>query len=223
VLKIGYSVLKISMQSFLPCTVTFVCYFLSYFFMHAETVDKAIIGKVLQGDHQLFGELIKRYRHLVFTVAMRYVNTREDAEEIAQDVFIKAYRSLADFRQDAKFSTWLYAITTNTCITFTRKRKLETHSLADEKVFEQANAPEEQYEPEQKSKAQLLNKAIGLLSADDAAVITLFYKGDQSLEEIGRILGITPNNAKVKLHRARQRLKDKLEQHFAADVKEVIG
>jgi len=212
---------EISLQSFLPCTVTFVCWLLSYFFMR-ETGDKEIIGKVLQGDQQLFGELVKRYNHLVFTVAIRYVNNREDAEEIAQDVFVKAYRSLADFRQDAKFSTWLYAITANTCITFTRKRRLETHSLADERVFEHVSTMEEQNASEQKSKAQLLNKAIDLLSSDDAAVITLFYKGDQSLEEIGRILGITPNNAKVKLHRARQRLKDKLEQHFAGEMKEVM-
>lgn len=205
----------------LYCNLCLLPVVLSLLFMYAETGDKEIIGKVLQGDQQLFGELVKRYRHLVFTVAMRYVSSREDAEEIAQDVFVKAYRALADFRQDAKFSTWLYAITTNTCITFTRKRKIETYSLADERVFEQANAMEEQNEPEQKSKAQLLNKAIRLLCADDAAVITLFYKGDQSLEEIGRILGITPNNAKVKLHRARQRLKDKLEQHFASEMKEV--
>jgi RNA polymerase sigma factor (sigma-70 family) len=193
----------------------------SLLFMYAETGDKEIICKVLQGDQQLFGELVKRYRHLVFTIAMRYMSNREDAEEVAQDVFIKAYRSLADFRHDAKFSTWLYAITTNTCITFNRRRKLETHSLSDQRVFEEVSTLEERIAQEQKSKSQLLNKGIGLLSADDATVLTLFYKGDQSLEEIGQILGITPNNAKVKLHRARQRLKDKLEQHFARELKEV--
>jgi RNA polymerase sigma factor (sigma-70 family) len=191
--------------------------------MHAETDEKEIISRVLQGDQQVFAELVKRYQYFVFTIAMRYTNNRQDAEEIAQDVFVKAYRSLADFKQIAKFSTWLYTITTNTCSTFLRKRKLETHSLADEKILEQANAHEEaEHHDVERSKAALMNKAISLLHTDDATVLTLFYKGDQSLEEIGRILGITPNNAKVKLHRARQRLKDKMEQHFAVEMKELM-
>jgi len=191
--------------------------------MDAETGEKEIIHRVLQGDQQVFAELVKRYQYFVFTIAVRYTNNRQDAEEIAQDVFVKAYRSLADFRQIAKFSTWLYTITTNTCSSFLRKRKLETHSLADEKIPEPADSHEEEEQISiQRSKAALMNKAIGLLHPDDATVLTLFYKGDQSLDEIGRIMGITPNNAKVKLHRARQRLKDKMEQHFAIEMKELM-
>src|SRR6266487_759139 len=103
--------------------------------MHVAT-DNEIIGRVLQGDQQIFAELVKRYRHFVFTITLRYTSNREDAEEIAQDVFVKAYRSLADFRKDSKFSTWLYTIIANTCITFLRKKKPETRSLTDEKIFE---------------------------------------------------------------------------------------
>jgi RNA polymerase sigma-70 factor (ECF subfamily) len=156
---------------------------------------------------------------------MRYATHREDAEEIAQDVFVKAYRSLADFRSDSKFSTWLYTITANTSITFLRKRKLETHSLGDERIFEQADAkdPNEEHILIQKSRATVINKAIRLLNAEDATIITLFYQGEQSLEEIGQILGITPNNAKVKLHRARLKLKDKLEQYFKSEMKEIMS
>jgi len=193
--------------------------------MYAETSDEEIIGRVLHGDQQVFAELVKRYQPFVFTIAMRYVNHREDAEEIAQDVFVKAYRSLADFRRDSKFSTWLYTITTNTSITFLRKRKLETHSLGDERIFEQADVkdPNEEIILVQKSRAVIINKAIRLLNPDDATIIILFYQGEQSLEEIGNILGITPNNAKVKLHRARQRLKDKLEQYFKNEIKEIMN
>lgn len=193
--------------------------------MYAETSDKEIIGRVLQGDQQVFAELVKRYQPFVFTIAMRYANHREDAEEIAQDVFVKAYKSLADFRSDSKFSTWLYTITTNTSITFLRRRKLETHSLDNERIFEQADIKDSNEETMlvQKSRAVVINKAIRLLNADDAAIITLFYRGEQSLEEIGKILGITPNNAKVKLHRARQRLKDKLEQYFKNEMKEIMN
>lgn len=189
--------------------------------MYAGAGDNEIISRVLQGDQQIFTELVNRYRHLVFTIALRYTANREDAEEIAQDVFVKAYRSLADFRQDSKFSTWLYAISTNTCITFLRKKKIVTYSLANEKVFELASNTDiiNGKETEHKSKAELMNRAIRLLNADDATILTLFYKGEQSLEEIGKIMGITSNNAKVKLHRARQRLKEKLESYFAKELK----
>ena len=185
--------------------------------------DNEIISRVLQGDQQIFAELVNRYRHFVFIITLRYTANREDAEEIAQDVFVKAYRSVADFRHDSKFSTWLYAITTNTCITFLRKKKIITHSLDNEKNFELANSVEaiNGKEAENKSKAALINSAIHLLKADDATIITLFYKAEQSLEEIGQIMGITSNTAKVKLHRARQRLKEKLEIHFANELKNV--
>jgi RNA polymerase sigma factor (sigma-70 family) len=192
--------------------------------MHAEAGDNEIISRVLQGDRQIFAELVNRYRHLVFTIALRYTANREDAEEIAQDVFVKAYRSLADFRHDSKFSTWLYAITTNTCITFLRKKKIITRSLDNEKIFELASNTNaiNGKEAAHTSKAGLLNRAIRLLHADDATIITLFYKGEQSLEEIGKIMGITSNTAKVKLHRARQRLKEKLETHFTNELKNIL-
>lgn len=139
---------------------------------------------------------------------------------------MKAYRSLADFRGDSKFSTWLYTIVNTTCITFLRKKKLDTHSLDNEKVFEVADSVDSGFranQVEQKSRVQMVNKAIQLLSADDAKLITLFYKGEQSLEEIGRILGIDPNTVKVKLHRARTRLKEKMEKHFSEEVRDVMG
>ena len=187
--------------------------------------DKEIISRVLQGDRQFFAELVKRHQHFVFTIAFRYAHNREDAEEIAQDVFVKAYRSLADYRETAKFSTWLYAITANTCNTFLRKRKLETRSLTDQQIFEQADnyAAGDSDPVADTSGAHLLNQAMRLLNADDATIITLFYKGYQSIEEIGKILGIKPNNAKVKLHRARQRLKEKMELHFGHEVREMCG
>ncbi len=186
--------------------------------------DKEIISKVLQGDQQAYGELITRYQNYVFTLTMRMVRTREDAEEIAQDVFIKAYRSLADFRGDSKFSTWLYTITNTTCITFLRKKKLVIHSLDHEKVFEVADSRNSSFNAnlvEQRSRQNMVNEAIARLSPDDAEVITLFYKAEQSLEEIGKIMRLEPNTVKVRLHRARQRLKEKMEKHYSEEVKNI--
>ena len=85
--------------------------------------DNEIISKVLNGDQQAYAELVSRYQNYVFTLTLRMIKSREDAEEVAQDIFVKAYRSLANFRGDAKFSTWLYTIVNTTCITFLRKKK----------------------------------------------------------------------------------------------------
>ena len=184
--------------------------------------DNEIISRVLKGEQNAYAELVNRYQGYVFTLVLRMIKGREDAEEVAQDVFVKAYRSLADFRGESKFSTWLYTITNTTCITFLRKKKLDVHSLDNEKVFELADSKDSGFRAnviEQKSRVSMVNKAIAMLNPDDAEVITLFYKAEQNLEEIARILGLEANTAKVRLHRARGRLKEKMEKHFSEEVK----
>ena len=184
--------------------------------------DNEIISKVLSGDYQAYAGLVNRYQNYVFTLTLRMVKNREDSEEVAQDVFIKAYKYLADFKGASKFTTWLYTIVNNTSISFLRKKKLEIHSLDNEKVFEAAESIDSGMRAnmvEQKSKLAMVNDAIGLLNPDDAQIITLFYKAEQSLEETAQILGIETNAAKVRLHRARTRLKEKMETYFAEEVK----
>jgi len=186
--------------------------------------DNEVISRVLLGEQNAFAELVTRYQNYVFTLILRMIKSREDAEEIAQDVFVKAYRSLADFRGESKFSTWLYTITNTTCITFLRKKKLDVHSLDNEKVFEVAENKDSGFKAnviEQKSRVNMVTRAIAMLSPDDAEIITLFYKAEQSLEEIARILGLEINTAKVRLHRARGRLKEKMEKHFTEEVKNI--
>jgi RNA polymerase sigma factor (sigma-70 family) len=186
--------------------------------------DNELISKVLSGDQQAYAGLVSRYQNYVFTLVLRFTKNREDAEEVSQDIFIKAYRALADFRGASKFSTWLYTIVNTTCITFLRKKRLEVHSLDNEKVFEVADSQDSGMRAnlvEQKSRVSMVNNAIKMLSTDDAEVITLFYKGEQTLEEIAQILGIEANTAKVRLHRARTRLKEKMETHFAQEVKDL--
>jgi RNA polymerase sigma-70 factor (ECF subfamily) len=186
--------------------------------------DNEIISLVLRGDHAAFAGLVNRYQNYVFTLALRMVKSREDAEELAQDAFIKAYKYLADFKGNSKFSTWLYTIVNNTCISFLRKKKLDIHSLDNEKVFELADNQDSGMKTnviEQKSKIMMVNQAIGLLSPDDAEIITLFYKAEQSLEETASVLGIETNAAKVRLYRARTRLKEKIEKHYSEELKDL--
>jgi RNA polymerase sigma-70 factor (ECF subfamily) len=188
--------------------------------------DTEIISRVLRGEQSVFSQLVERYQNYVFTLVLRFVENREDAEEVAQDVFVKTYRSLADFRGESKFSTWLFTIARTTCISFLRKRKPDILSLDNERTGLQAENRESGFRAnliEQKSRHAMLNEAIGMLGPDDSQVLTLFYKGEQTLEEIGRIMGMESNTVKVKLHRARQRLKEKMEKHFYQEVRELQG
>jgi RNA polymerase sigma factor (sigma-70 family) len=188
--------------------------------MTSTNSEQELIARILKGEQQHFGVLVERYQSMAFTIAFRYTRNREDAEELAQSAFVKAYRSLADYRGDAKFSTWLYTIVSSLGLSFVRKKKLDTLSLTNEKVQVAADGMGGGFSAntiETKSRVQMVQQAIALLGNDDAQVLTLFYQGEQTLEEIGRIMGIEPNTAKVKLHRARGRLKKIMETRFAED------
>jgi RNA polymerase sigma factor (sigma-70 family) len=193
--------------------------------MQQLDTDLALITAVLAGDTAAYAQLVKRHQRFVFTLAMRFSKNREDAEEIAQDCFVKAYRALGTFKQSSKFSTWLYSITYTTAMTFLRKKRVATQSINDdENVLQIANnnGDFDANQFEKKSGYVYLNQAIDLLMPDDAAIITLFYKGERSLEEIGEALHMEPNTVKVKLHRARHRLKEKLQYLLKDEVKELI-
>jgi RNA polymerase sigma factor (sigma-70 family) len=193
--------------------------------MQSKLSDLELIQETLGGNQAAYTELVKRHQRFVFTLALRFAKSREDAEEIAQDCFIKAYRSLASFQGQSKFSTWLYSIVYTTSMTFLRKKRLDTDSIDDENTYIQVESQTSAFDvnnAENKSRSFYLNQAIEQLLPNDAAIITLFYKGEQSLEEIGRTMGMEANTVKVKLFRARRRLKEKLERNLKQEAKELI-
>ena len=193
--------------------------------MQSKLSDIELIEQTLAGNQAAYADLVKRHQRFVFTLALRFAKNREDAEEVAQDCFIKAYRSLASFQKQSKFSTWLYTIVYTTAMTFLRKKRVDTDSIDDENTYlqlENQSGGMKNNMAETKSRSYYLQEAIGQLLPDDAAIITLFYMGEQSLEEIGQALGIEANTVKVKLFRARQRLKEKLEKNLKNEVKELI-
>jgi RNA polymerase sigma factor (sigma-70 family) len=193
--------------------------------MQLKQTDLELIELVLNGQTALYAELVKRHQRFVFTLALRFAKNREDAEEIAQDCFVKAYRALGTFKQGSKFTTWLYTITYTTAMTFLRKKRLQTDSLDNDENTLQLENQISDYNADgiEKSSAHVfLYQAIDQLSPDDATIITLFYKGEQSLEEISQTLNMEANTIKVKLHRARTRLKEKLQHLLKDEVKELI-
>ncbi len=193
--------------------------------MQSKLSDIELIEHTLMGDQSAYADLVKRYQRYVFTLAMRFVKTREDAEEVAQDTFVKAYRSLSSFQRQSKFSTWLYSVVYTTAMTFLRKRKPATSSIDDDEAYiqlENHTGGMDNNLAENKSRSYYVNQAVSQLLPDDAAIITLFYNGEQTLEEIGAALNIEPNTVKVKLFRARQRLKEKLQHLLKHEVNELL-
>ncbi|PWS27853.1 RNA polymerase subunit sigma [Pedobacter yonginense] len=193
--------------------------------MEQKFTDLELIHRVLNGEPGQYALLVKKHQRFVFTLALRFAKNREDAEEIAQDCFVKAYRALGTFKQTAKFSTWLYTITYTTAMTFLRKKRIDTASINDEETLIQLENHTSSFNAngfEKQDSHTFLNQAITLLPPDDATIITLFYQGEQSLEEIGKVLHLEPNTIKVKLHRARLRLKEKLQYLLKDEVKELL-
>ena len=193
--------------------------------MQSKLSDIELIEQTLGGNQSAYADLVKRHQRFVFTLALRFAKGREDAEEIAQDCFIKAYRSLSAFQQQSKFSTWLYSIVYTTAMTFLRKKRIDTSSIDDDESYIQIEGKPsgyDEYNVENKSRSYYLNQAIEQLLPDDATIITMFYKGEQSLEEIAQVMGMEANTVKVKLFRARQRLKEKLERNLKHEVNELI-
>ena len=189
--------------------------------MAATLSDELLIEQARSGRQTAFAMLVKRYEQYAFTLALRFVKNREDAHEVAQDSFMRAFRYLPDFRGDAKFTTWLYKIIYSTSLNFLRKQNPDIQSLDDDDrplKLPDAGTADPSQAMERNDRNAALQRAIQLLSPDDAGIITLFYLYEHNLEEICQIMGMTMTNAKTKLCRARQRLKVIVEGQFASEI-----
>ena len=186
--------------------------------------DSLYIEKVLNGDTSAFTALVNKHKDMVFTIARKIARSREDAEEIAQDAFIKAFQSLDKFKQKSKFSTWLFRITYNTAVSRVRKKNIEV-SVIDDEVIE--NYPGEQiYEfveaMDDQRQQRFIDAALEKLPPEDNVVITLFYLEECSIEEISKITTLSKSNVKVKLHRIRNRLYNELNHIYKLQFNEVV-
>ena len=182
--------------------------------------DIHYINLIIEGDINAFNILVDRYKDLVFSLALKMVKNREEAEEVAQDAFIKVFKSLSQFKGDSKFSTWIYKVTYNTCLDRLKKQKREQQVVSiDEFNTNQIKSIDnalDKMENEEREKA--IQDCIQLLPADDAFLLTLFYFDEQSLEEIAKVIGLTANNVKVKLFRSRKKLTSILKETLEPEI-----
>ena len=182
--------------------------------------DQIIINQIIKGDTSAFSVLVDNYKDLVFTLALRMVKNREEAEEVSQDTFIKVYKSLNKFKGDSKFSTWIYKVAYNTCLDRLKKIKREYNVVAIDEFTEHQvktleNALDQMEEQEHKQKIQ---ECLQLLPSEDSFLLTLYYFEEQSLEEISKVVGLTANNVKVKLYRIRKKLTSILKAQLEPEI-----
>jgi len=171
------------------------------------TNDQIIIDKVLKGNTNAFSELVNLYKDLVFSLAIKMTKNREEAEEISQDTFVKAFKNLSKFKGDSKFSTWLYKIAYHACLDRFKKNKIlyKTDSI-DNSVIQIESVNDTLQSIERKERAQIMEECLTQLPEDERTILWFFYYQELSLKEIVEITNFSEANIKVKLHRARKRL-----------------
>lgn len=170
--------------------------------------DQHYINKVKEGDTNSFAILVDNYKDMVFSLALKIMRNREEAEEVSQDTFIKAFRSLHSFKGDSKFSTWLYKITYNNCMDRTKRISRSYNAQTIDTVVENKIESSESIldSIERKERAKLIEQCLEELPEEERLILWMFYYQELSLKEIIDVTSYTQANLKVKLHRARKKL-----------------
>lgn len=175
--------------------------------------EAALVARLRQGDRRAFEELVITYQHRVFGVALRMLGTRAEAEEIAQETFLRAHRSLPEFRGEARLHTWLYAIASRLCLNRLASPDRRLVRGDDEALAAAASdEPSAAARLERSERDAAVREAIAALPEERRIVVVLRDLEGLSYEEIGEVLALEPGTVRSRLHRARLDLKAKLER-----------
>lgn len=182
--------------------------------------EQHIINQIIEGDTKAFAILVDRYKDLVFTLTIRMLKNREEAEEVSQDTFIKVFKSLGKFKGDSKFSTWIYRVAYNTCLDRIKKNKRQLKEVSiDEFTEHQIKTMDNALDTlEKHEQEKAIQECLQQLPSEDSFLLTLFYFEDFTLEEISKIVNIEVNNVKVKLFRSRKKLASILKQRLEPEI-----
>lgn len=172
--------------------------------------EQTYIKRILRGETELYGYFLDTYGQRIFTLVQQIVSNREDAEDLTQDIFVKAFESLKNYRGDCQFITWIYRIAYNMTNSALRKSKQRQEFLpTDENTPEPAGTDSSfdfADEEERDERIEDLQLALSWLTAEERALITLFYYDNKSIEDCAYITGLSEANTKVRLHRIRKKL-----------------
>ncbi len=180
--------------------------------------DQKLIKAAREGDQKAYESLLKKYRNLVYHVMIKMVRNPQEAEDLCQEAFIKAFNALASFNEEFAFSTWLMKIATNNCIDFLRKKKLRTYSIDEPIQYKddqvQVELPDHDPTPERqmlnRERSKMIDDAIQELPPRYRHVIVLRHKEEKSYEDIAEILKLPLGTVKARIFRAREMLNRKI-------------
>lgn len=184
--------------------------------------DLIIIQKVLAGDIPAYATLVNNYKDMAVALAYNILLNREDAEEVAQDAFVKAYSSLQTFKATSKFSTWLYRIIVNTAL---NKKKIKVHSMVELTDVNDEHNPDNNHLLSSYMNAEhrkYIQLAMRSLKDNERICISLFYLSELNVDEINEMTGITTSNIKVLLHRGRKNLYKSLHHYLKNEMTNLI-
>ena len=186
--------------------------------------DSFYISRVLGGNLPAFAILVEKHKSLAFTLALRIAKNHEDAEEIAQDAFLKAYNSLNTFKEESKFSTWLYKIVFNTAISRMRRKQIQNVSIDEGNISN--NIQEEHISSldnlHKKERKKIIAEAISRLKEEEGVVMTLYYLNENNLKEIEEITTFSNSNIKILLHRGRKKLLFELKKILKGEIVDIL-
>lgn len=191
----------------------------SYDYMSHQS-DQYYINQVLGGTTNAFSFLVSRYQKMVYTVVYRVVKNREVAEEVAQDTFIKAYKSLKNYRGEAKFSTWLYTIAYRKSLDVVKKNKhfISIPVIEEISEGEMGLVDDALNYLQAEERKKIIADSIMKLPEDEVVIITLYYFEEKSIKEITKIVGLTTDNIKIKLFRSRKKLYSILKHYVLPEI-----
>lgn len=162
------------------------------------------IKKLVKGDEKAFERLVRENQNRVYAVCLNMMKNPHDAQDAAQDAFVKAFRSIRSFKGESRIETWLTKIAVNTCLDMLRSRR-ETVDIDEQYDLTDGNTPEIEFE--RGSRREAVREALSRLPAEFRAVVILKYVEDRSYEEIAEMLNINVNTVRTRLFRAREKIK----------------
>ncbi|MGC5326663.1 RNA polymerase sigma factor [Brevibacillus sp. SYSU BS000544] len=185
--------------------------------------DNEIIQQILQGDLEAYRDLIQRYQRMIFVFIYKMVNNHSDAEDLTQEVFVKAYEKLSSYRGDSQFSTWLHTMARNRTIDFIRRRKF--HDSDEQLAYIPSQARDESPQESLLGKEQRreIERAFSQLSDSYQEVIVLRCTHEYPFDKIASLLGVAESTARVRYLRARQELAKILQRTEGGLVHELPG
>ncbi len=179
----------------------------------SPTEEQDYIDRVKNGDSASYAFIVDSNKHMAYMIALKIVRNPEEAEDIAQESFIKAFQQLHQFQGKAKFSTWLYTIVYRTAVSRLKENRIETLSISatiTENYHEDDRSPQED-QMRMKDEQRYVKQAIEKLPRTEALLVTLYYLNENSVKEIQQITGLSLPNIKINLFRARKRLEKELQ------------